>query len=253
GAPPGAPRGRRRGAAGPPAARAAGVVAYGATGADQSGGHAARQAQALTAATFLDHTADVAYARPASSARYWKVRDKVTHTGVTSSPTVNYYYARSMDAVYVVADGHTYQKKGTFGWRLGPKELGSWRDLDRLPTDPAKLTTLMNSSKEYAGQSVFLQACALLGESPAGPELRAGLYRALARLHGVKLTGTVKDSTGRTGTQLAFNGVASQDLVVIDPKTSVVLEATSITTKGSARGEIDRTTYLSSGPADKIG
>jgi hypothetical protein len=98
-----------------------------------------------------------------------------------------------------------------------------------------------------------LQAGALLGESPAGPKLRAGLYRALARLHGVKLVGTVKDSAGRTGTELVFSGVASTDHMVIDPKTSALLETSSVSIKGSDRGQTMRVTYLSVGPADKIG
>ncbi|MER6978464.1 hypothetical protein [Streptomyces carpinensis] len=235
------------------AAIAAGVVAYNATEADQPVGHPKHQAQAVSAATFLDHTADVAYARPASSARYWKVRSKASHTGAKPSPAIDCYYARSMDAVYIVTGGRTHKKPGTFGWRLGPKELHSWNDLDRLPTDPAQLLTVMNSSKEYAGQSAFLQAGALLGESPAGPKLRAGLYRALARLHGVKLVGTVKDSAGRTGTELVFSGVVSTDRMVIDPKTSALLETSSVSTKGSDRGKTTRVTYLSVGPTDKIG
>lgn len=235
------------------AAVTAGVVAYSATDAGQSGGHPTHQAQAVSVATFLDHTADVAYARPAASARYWKVRTKVSHTGAKPAPATDYYYARSMDAVYIVAGGQTHKKPGTFGWRLGSKELHSWSDLDRLPTGPAQLVTLMNSSKEYAGQSAFLQAGALLGESPAGPKLRAGLYRALARLHGVKLVGTVKDGEGRTGTELVFSGIASTDHMVIDSKTSALLETSSVSTKGSGRGQTMRVTYLSVGPADKIG
>lgn len=235
------------------AAVAAGVVAYSATDDRQADGHPAHQAQAVSVATFLDHTADVAYARPAASARYWKVRTKVSQTGAKPAPATDYYYARSMDAVYVVAGGQTHTKPGTFGWRLGSKELHSWSDLDRLSTDPTQLLALMNSSKEYAGQSAFLQAGALLGDTPAGPKLRAGLYRALARLHGVKLVGTVKDSAGRTGTELVFNGVASTDHMVIDPKTSALLETSSVGTKGRDRGNTTRITYVSVGPADKIG
>ncbi|MEW2622711.1 CU044_5270 family protein [Streptomyces sp. NPDC048106] len=237
------------------AAVAAGVVAYGSTGGGPGTGHPAPSArQPVTAAAFLDHTADVAYASSVSSgARYWKVREKVGHTGAKPNPAYDLYYARSMDAVYIVADGRQYKKSGLFGWRLGPKELNNWSDLDRLPTDPAKLAALMNGSKEYGGQSAFLQAGSLLGASPASPGLRAGLYRALSRLHGVKLVGTVKDSAGRTGTELVFDGVASSDRMVIDPKTSMLLETTSVSTKGSDRGTATHVTYLAVGPVDKIG
>ncbi|WP_225834167.1 CU044_5270 family protein [Streptomyces sp. NK08204] len=234
------------------AAAAAGVVVYGVTGTGSSGGRtdAAPRPEAVTAATVLDRTATVAAARPASSAPYWKMHEKISLPG-RQATTADLYFSRSMHA-YIVAGGQTHKKQGTFNWRLGPKAL-TWNDLNRLPTDPAALLSLMNSSKEYAGQSAFLQAGNLLGGSPASPGLRAGLYRALAHIQGVKLVGTVKDSAGRTGTELVFNGVASSDRLVIDPKTSALLETVSVTTKGTDSGATSRVTYLSVGPADRIG
>jgi RNA polymerase sigma factor (sigma-70 family) len=247
------------------AAVAAGVAVYGSTGDDGPGRGVPRQEQALTAATFLDRTATVASAGEVSDAPYWKVRKRAAVTGGPKGEKtwaqkagqedvpIDYYYPRAMDAVRIVVDGETHTKKGRFGWRLGPKELTTWESLEALPTDPARLLTMMNSSKEYGGQSAFLQAGALLGESPAGPELRAGLYRALGKMQGVKLGGTVEDGAGRSGRELVFAGSVSTDRLVIDPDTGVLLETTSLTTKGTASGETFRVTYLSSGPADKVG
>jgi hypothetical protein len=41
--------------------------------------------------------------------------------------------------------------------------------------------------------------------------------------------------------------------MVIDPKTSALLETSSVGTKGRDRGNTTRITYVSVGPADKIG
>ncbi|MGW1279262.1 sigma-70 family RNA polymerase sigma factor [Streptomyces tsukubensis] len=210
--------------------------------------------RAESAAVFLERIAQVAHTRPATTdARYWKVRAESSYTGVKPRPAVETYFDRSMDLAVIVTDGRTHRKPGDFSWRLGPGKLESWEALNRLPTDPAKLVALMNSSREYGGQSAFLQAGTLLGSTPARPEVRAALYRAVARLDGVTLTGPVRDGAGRTGTELVFRGAVATDHLVVAPRTGVLLETRSVTTKGSERGKVRRTTYLSSGPADRIG
>ncbi|MEO3973168.1 hypothetical protein [Streptomyces sp. CAU 1734] len=235
------------------AAVAAGVLAYGATDAADAGDRPAHRAEAVGLTTFLENTANVAASRPVADAKYWKVRTKTSSEGAKPTSVADTYFARSMDAVYIVVGGKTHKKPGKFNWGLGPRKLYGWDDLNRLPTDPAKLVALMNSDKEYAGQSAFLGAGTLLGATPARPALRAGLYRALGRLPGVKLVGTVKDSTGRSGTELVFSGKQSTDYLVIDPGTSVLLEARQVSNIGSDRGQVVRTTYLLSAPADTIG
>lgn len=230
------------------AAVAASVVVYTDTGAGSTGA-THRTTAAITTATFLNDTAEVAATTPISYGPYWRMRLKASDSNGTSR-TFTEYISRS-GHYSVVANGRTYHKPLAETWRLGPKQLG-WNDLDRLPTDPAALLSLMNSSKEYAGQSAFVQAGSILGSSPASPHLRAALYKALARMQGVKLVGTVKDGTGRSGTELVFNGVASQDRMIVDPRTGVLLETVSVQTKGSLH-PVNRLTYLSVGPAAKIG
>ncbi|WP_329366067.1 hypothetical protein [Streptomyces sp. NBC_01483] len=62
--------------------------------------------------------------------------------------------------------------------------------------------------------------------------------------------GTVKDSAGRTGTELAFHGGVGTTEVIIDPKTSTLLEL-----REPWRSEKDQrqATYLSVGLTDTIG
>ncbi|TWG02845.1 hypothetical protein FHX80_111256 [Streptomyces brevispora] len=229
------------------AACAAGVVVYTNQGAGSPTAQAPQQAKTISAATFLTDTAAVAAAGPMPSGQYWKMHMKVTYENGKSS-TFDEYISRS--GYHIVDGGQTFKKPAS-GWRLGSKTV-DWNGLDQLPTDPAKLLEIMESSKEYAGQSAFLQASSLLAESPASPQLRAALFKALAGMNGVKLVGNVKDSAGREGTELAFNGISSSDRTIVDPKTSLLLEATQTSTKGHL-GLIDRRTYLSVGPAEKIG
>jgi hypothetical protein len=95
-----------------------------------------------------------------------------------------------------------------------------------------------------------VQAGTLLADAPASPRLRSGLFRALGRLKGVSVVGTVKDSTGRTGTELAYRGGVGTTKVIIDPKTSTLLELVE-----PWRSEKDqrRQTQLSVGLTDTIG
>ncbi|MFF4651386.1 hypothetical protein [Streptomyces sp. NPDC001380] len=231
------------------AAVAAGAAVYADPGAGASAGRAPGQARAATAATFLEDTAKVAAALPASSGRYWRMHLRTAAPG-GGSRTFDEYVSRSMH-YSVVARGHTFTKPQPGVWKLGPRSFG-WKGLDALPADPAALLKIMNSSREYAGQSAFIQAGTLLGGAPSSPGLRAALYGALARMDGVKLVGPARDSAGRKGTELVFSGVASTDYLIIDPRTSALLETRSVTTKGRP-DPVDRTTYLSVGPADRIG
>jgi hypothetical protein len=79
------------------------------------------------------------------------------------------------------------------------------------------------------------------------------VFKAMAGLKGVKLVGTVKDSTGRGGTALEFEEANSVGRVIVDPKTSSILEYTFTWTAGAGKGKVSRQTYLSTGFTDKIG
>ena len=229
------------------AAVAAGVVTYANTGgtpADTGTGTGTRsEARADTASVFLDDISTVAATQSVSSGsgKYWK-----THLTVGDS-----YLSQSMD-FYVVNNGKAYKKGRQPDWQLGPKDL-DWKALNQLTTDPAKLLQLLQTPPRPKSISPFDQAVTLLGGSPASPKLRAGLFKAMAGLKGVKLVGTVKDSTGRGGTALEFAEAKSVGRVIVDPKTSSILEYTFTWTAGASKGKVTHQTYLSVGFTDKIG
>lgn len=240
-APPRGMSGRRRVLVGlfTAAAVAAGVVTYVNTGETAAGTRS--EARADTASVFLDDISTVAATRSVSSGKYWK-----THLTVGDS-----YLSQSMD-FYVVNDGKAYKKGRQPDWQFGPKDL-DWKALDQLTTDPAKLLQLLRTPPRPKSISPFDQAVTLLGGSPASPKLRAGLFKAMAGLKGVKLVGTVKDSTGRGGIALEFAEAKSVGRVIVDPKTSSILEYTFTWTAGAGKGKVTRQTYLSVGFTDKIG
>jgi len=221
------------------AAVAAGVVTYANTGTAPTGTRS--HEQAATASVFLNDISTVAATQSVSSGKYWKM-----HLTVADA-----YLSRSMD-FYVVKDGKAYRKGRQPDWQFGPKNL-DWTGLDRLTTDPAKLLQLLQTPTKDTSVSPFDQASSLLGGAPASPELRAGVFKAMAGLKGVKLVGTVKDSTGRGGTALEFKEAKSVGRVIVDPKTSVILEYTFTWTTGASKGKVSRQTYLSVGFTDKMG
>jgi hypothetical protein len=224
------------------AAVAAGaVVTCANTGATPVSGRHATQAQ--SASVLLNDVSEVAATRSAGSGKYWKMQ---TRTGTS-------YVSRSMDLTYVVA-GRTVRQGHFHGWQLGTKVL-DWNGLDRLSTDPTVLRRLLLSTKkgpweEDAGTVAFEDATTVLANAPAGPELRAGLFKALAGLKGVTDVGTVRDAAGRTGTKLVHRGGVGITSVIIDPKTSTLLE---LDTPWKSEKDDRTVTILSAGRTDTAG
>ncbi|WP_329367476.1 CU044_5270 family protein [Streptomyces sp. NBC_00669] len=201
--------------------------------------------RAQSASAFLNDVAEVAATQSTGSGTYWKTHFK---TGDT-------YTSRSMEFTYVV-DGKAVRTSHDPGWRLGSRRF-DWNALDRLTTDPALLLgQIEHTTKDSADEDEdaatlgFVQASTLLANAPASPELRSALFRALAQLKGVRVAGTVKDSAGRSGTELSFRGGVGTTEVIIDPRTSKLLELNE-----PWRSEKDQrqATYLSTGLTDTIG
>ena len=227
------------------AAVATGVVTYannGGTPAGTGNGTGTHsEARANTASVFLDDISTVAASQSAFSGKYWKTR-----TTVGTS-----YLSQSMD-YYVVNGGKVYRKGLRPDWQVGPKDL-DWKGLGQLTTDSGKLLDLLQSPPRPKSISPFDQAVTLLTDSPASPKLRAGVFKAMGGLKGVKLLGQVKDSTGRGGTAVEFAEAKSLGQVIVDPKTSAILEYTFTWTAGPSKGKVTHQTFLSTGFTDKIG
>jgi len=225
------------------AAVATGVVTYANNGTTSAGTGTGThsEARANTASVFLDDISTVAASQSASSGKYWKTR---TTVGTA-------YISQSMD-YYVVNGGKAYRKGLRPDWQVGPKDL-DWKGLEQLTTDSGKLLGLLQSPPRPKSISPFDQAVTLLTDSPASPKLRAGVFKAMGGLKGVKLLGQVKDSTGRGGTAVEFAEARSLGQVIVDPKTSAILEYTFTWTAGPSKGKVTHQTFLSTGFTDKIG
>lgn len=104
----------------------------------------------------------------------------------------------------------------------------------------------------------------LLASPAASPELRAALYRVLAKVDGVELAGSMTDSLGRHGLAISAPGgysnaaVDRRDLVIFDPETGTVLERRTVLvqpvewTGATPPTTIGEMTYVESGWVDSI-
>ncbi|WP_037911177.1 hypothetical protein [Actinacidiphila yeochonensis] len=196
-----------------------------------------------SATPLLMDTADAAAAQPDGEESYWVDTD---HGAFSIS--------RDMRLTHL-GDGSNPQRQVGFpGWRLGTRVL-DWNGLARLTSDPEALlritaTTRRGGHGEDAGTTAFEDAAALLAEAPTSQRQRAGLVAALSQMKGVKVAGTVKDATGRSGTELTHQGTVGTTELIIDPRTSTLLE---IDKPWAGTVNDRRTTILSSGLAETFG
>ncbi|MEU0806252.1 CU044_5270 family protein [Streptomyces sp. NPDC005970] len=233
------------------AAVAAGVVVYPALTSNDTA--PAQPPQAASAKTFLNDMAQVAASAPATKAPYWKTTLTINHRADGQKPhTRSWYLDRKGKTTEVNPDGSTTVAFTIRGYSVGDRNL-DWNQLDKLPTDPKALASLLPSANSAGGKvkSTFDNATALLGQSPARPELRAALYRVLADLPGVEVTGPAEDITGRRGTALEWTTDSTTVRLIINPKTGDLLEETETAPRTGALEA--RYTYLVNTPVDKIG
>jgi hypothetical protein len=190
-------------------------------------------------------------------------------------PDAAYWYVTS---VYE-RDGKTYHRDiwishhgnsvleddGVFG-KMTPTSLGpatfpvgatslTWGQLYALPTDPAKLESVLRSDIKGAGPNPTAELYSIVGdllrESPAPPALREALYEVAASIPGVKLVGHYQDALGRTGTAVERDG----ETLVIDPHNGQLLADISGNPNkgvpcGNGCAEYGAAyTYVSEGPA----
>jgi hypothetical protein len=119
---------------------------------------------------------------------------------------------------------------------LGNEQL-SRAQLLAYPTDPRAIhDRLLAGLSPGQGHSPEGEVFTLIGdalrEAPAPPDLRAGLYGALALIPGIELVGTVHDRTGREGTAVAFTEQGIRKELVFDPQTSEMLAEREVLTDG---------------------
>ncbi|WP_326724506.1 MULTISPECIES: CU044_5270 family protein [unclassified Streptomyces] len=221
-------------------------------------------AASANAAAFLQHVADTAAgeSKPATDAPYWKVRARYTHPRAKPDIQTSWF---SRTAVILeqgpgrrdsgaCRDGFCYfpEPRGMV-WTIGKTKL-TWDELGKLPTDPAALKARLlgdSAGNTATTGNLYNSIVQLLATAPSSPQLRAALFEILAGMDGVRLVGPAKDSAGRQGTAVEWQGPELYHRLIVDPDTSDVLEHQQ---KGSATGGAWLgTTYLSVGPAWKLG
>ncbi|MBH5337854.1 CU044_5270 family protein [Streptomyces pactum] len=261
-APAGPPAARRRPARLRIAAAAVAAVAAVAVGAVMVPGGpppaGVTTGQPADAAAFLGRMADVAAGQPALPAGtpVWKVRSVDTRGGRTVEETV---WLSRAGVVARARDGEVSHPTGAvadeaFTWGLPGREVG-WGDLDRLPTRPKELwMRLAGPARTPREQALLFRAVdGLLARSPAGPQLRAALFRVLADIPGVRVAGDVEDGAGRVGTAVELDYERRKAYrMVIDPGTSRVLASDHVDPTRRDDEVAARTTYLAAEPARRI-
>lgn len=121
----------------------------------------------------------------------------------------------------------------------------TFRQLQALPTDPdALLKKLSGDAKNVEAsrstEVVVENLGAILDDATLLPDLSAALYRATAKLPGVRVADHVKDAAGREGVGLTFDGAPKGYAWVFDSSSFVYLGTT-------------KSALLGIGVADKTG
>jgi hypothetical protein len=120
---------------------------------------------------------------------------------------------------------------------------GFWVDLDRLPGNTSTLLTELRSGsivpRARGDAQVFLVVGQLLAQGDGPPEVRAGLFRAAARLNGVEVLGDLPDPVGRPGLALAIDAGSLRTQLIVDPETArlLAIELYDIASDGSVASE----------------
>jgi hypothetical protein len=153
--------------------------------------------------------------------------------------------------------------------RARPFKLGtraaSYRELERLPTEPSALATQLRRSaarqdaaiprdfdRSEARAYLLLTMIRDSFEAPTSPQLRAALYELAAETPGLRLDGATKDHTGRPGAAVSVVLGDARFVIVVDPRSGTLLETRrellrrSRQFPGMAPGTITRATFLES-------
>jgi hypothetical protein len=126
--------------------------------------------------------------------------------------------------------------------RFGPGDLGEASNegclppTRELPADPDRLAKIFSESRGQCAREAplnaksFQFAASVLMQAGSSRQLRAALYRVVARIDGVELIGDARDPLGRLGTAAAldldYSGRPERYELFFDPETSQPLAFT---------------------------
>jgi hypothetical protein len=115
--------------------------------------------------------------------------------------------------------------------------ITSYRDLEKLPTDPDALyTKIRNDLKQqhdYADpklleEEMFTHIRGMISETVTPPKTAAALYRAAAKIPGVVEVPNAVDGLNRSGVGLAYDKDGTRQMWVFDKKSSEYLGTVSV-------------------------
>ena len=115
----------------------------------------------------------------------------------------------------------------TLDQRFGPGGL-SYTNFAGWPTEPTAMLAKLHWQPGGLGPSPDGEAFAVAGdtlrETDAPPAVRAAILRAIAKIPGVTLLGTVRDQVGRSGLGVAMSlRGADRQVLILDPTNSALL------------------------------
>lgn len=113
------------------------------------------------------------------------------------------------------------------GFPVGDGRQLTYEDLAALPTDGkelyAELIALAGDRPPSPDVAAFEIVGDLLGFAPVPRRTRAALYRATARIKGIRLVGEVRDDLGRRGQGVELEHAGIRRQLIFDPETSALL------------------------------
>lgn len=122
-------------------------------------------------------------------------------------------------------------------WPAGGTGI-DYQQLIDLPTDTSALQRWIEARATTAGPSTDAEAFTIVGDllrdSPAPPQLRAALFRVVARLPGVVLVGPTSDQIGRAGVAVGYVNGNERDDLIFDPASGSLLGERTVSVGSSA-------------------
>jgi hypothetical protein len=271
----------------------AGAVALGAIfGLDSGGVHrdlTAAQALERVARVAAKQPERRTFVRPG---QYWYVRSRTAYlTTVGDQPSYS-AITPSIREIWLGNRGGRLDEHGSKPIFLGPRDKARWKahgrpdlrrnnvmplggdsaivafgsrnltfkELRRLPTEPDALYAEIKQAAGKAGpgprQEAFTVIGDLLREAPVPPNVRAALYRAAARIPGVRLIGEVRDPIGRKGLAVALTANDTRRELIFDPDDSTLLAEREVLIHrvkwidAPAGSDIGSAAYVESGVVD---
>lgn len=110
---------------------------------------------------------------------------------------------------------------GANGFTVGTKNL-TYQQVLHFPTDPTAVLKFL-AAAEPAGSDALDSSTSLLTQVPLLPAARAAVFRALAKIPGVRYLGPARDPLGRTGVAIAIDRTATERILTINgPRTGSV-------------------------------